>query len=532
LLPYRYGYAENASVETLNQRADGVAFSQNITYILDGLLVNVTAAPDLLGGVSALGALSLPLSSIIKSEFSSTWTAFRNDKLDIDTILVGATALQALVMVFDLTYRILQTFKIVRRHWNGSMVELPVINMKTVKLSWSQSLCTFLAYVDSIGAVAVLLVVFAALVAFIIVSVYTASLVSYRSACVTHESNSTYIMRGMHSLAFNYASMEGNLAMSRGVMAHNERATSECVVHSRSAESKYQSFADTFKSLNASYRASVHDVDAISTCLDVSVVDSSYKSVCCHYADYRNEYESCSSVLTNGTCALDTFTGDVIMPPSYYAERVPSFAPFNASLDRGRAALFSCEELPTCTISCGGPDYTVVSSSAQMCSCSAEWYFHSGVIQILLMCTIYVTINASRMLVTRGIGMVVWRHLIRAPVLECRLECSEEGEIIQIAAEKAKANPPSSPPLLTISDVEEDRDRVSEEYEKEVVPEVTPEMMDTSRNLHHIIEKTLRHYYVKGWLYIALGGLLNAFWLVPLPILDDSITYRPDHASV
>lgn len=514
--PPEYGYAEDANDESLNQQQDGITFNANITSILGSMSTNMTGVTiNATGNDIQTDAADIPLSSIIKSKVSSAWASFSNDELDLTNVIHAATTIEAILVIFDLTYRVFHTFRIVRRHWNGSMVELPVVNMKREDSTWTECLCKWLAYVDSVGTFGVLIMVFLVIIVYIIASVYTTSLLSYRAACVTETSNSTYVMRGMYTMAFNYASLEGNFALSKGVSSQNERAMSQCMMHSESSKSEYQHFVQQVQLLNGTYTESASDLDIISRCVAEEAISSFYMSNCCHYADYRDTYEGCATIYSNSSaCAIDPFTGNVLMPPWHYADQVsPMSGAYDDVVSVGTDAIFSCDPLPVCSISCNGPDDSIISSSAQMCSCSAEWYIHGSVIQVLLMCIIYLAMNASRSLITQGLAMLLWRQL-HPPILECRLECSVDGTVLEAddshIVECERGHDP---------DGKDDQ----EEYDSR---------QSTDSMLKENIENELRHFRRVGYMYVLAGILMNVAWMATLPFVEDSITYRPNEATI
>ncbi len=515
--PPEYGYATDANDERLNQQQDGIDFNANITTILGTLSTNMTdMTVNVTDNDMQAATSNIPLSSTIKSKVSSAWASFRNDRLDLTNVIRGAATIEAILVIFDLTYRIFQTFRIVRRHWNGSMVELPVVNMKREDSTWTESVCKWLAYIDSVGTFAVLMIAFLIIIVYVIASVYTTSLLSYRSACVTESSNSTYGMRGMYTVAFNYASLEGNFALSKGVTSLNEKATSQCMIHSESSKSEYQHFVQQVQLLNGTYIERVSDLNIISRCVAEDAISSFYMSNCCHYADYRDSYDVCEAIYSNGSsCTIDPFTGNVLMPPWHYADQVAKMpGTYDDVASAGDDVIFSCDSLPACSVSCDGPDDSIITSSAQMCSCSAEWYIHGSIIQVLLMSVIYVAMNVSRALITKGLAMLLWRNLQPA-ILECRLECSEEGDLVDATADS------------NMGECERGHDSVDGKDKHE-----NDEYQPFESKLKGNIDKELEHFRFIGYMYFITGILMNVVWMATLPFIEDSITYRPNEATI
>ena len=184
---------------------------------------------------------------------------------------------------------------------------------------------------------------------------YSSSLLSYRAACVTGDHDSTFLMRALNSIAFNYASMDGNSELNSGISTHNQDSADACSSYSHEFQADYVAFYDSFIEYNATYWATTSDLQQLVDCVDLTLIDEYYKSQCCHYAEYREQYSECDHIASNATCPIDSFTGDVVMPPSLYTTRVPSVSDLNSSLANADSALFDCSYLPACSVSCTGP---------------------------------------------------------------------------------------------------------------------------------------------------------------------------------
>lgn len=61
----------------------------------------------------------------------------------------------------------------------------------------------------------------------------------YVAACVVHSSNSTFVSRTVNSAAFNYASLDGNTDISKGILKYNLRSSDYCVASTHSSVQVY-----------------------------------------------------------------------------------------------------------------------------------------------------------------------------------------------------------------------------------------------------------------------------------------------------
>ena len=58
--------------------------------------------------------------------------------------------------------------------------------------------------------------------------------------------------------------------------------------------------------------------------------------------------------------------------------------------------LFDCSSLPSCKVSCKGPDEIVVGKVTDDCTCMVQWYFNGYVIEMTISIIIYILLNISR----------------------------------------------------------------------------------------------------------------------------------------
>ncbi len=525
--PPTYAYAENASLEARRQEQDTATYLANLTSTLSGLSeisVNISydsSDDDLISTIAEVSP-----SSIVKSEFSSSWAEFRPGAVDIEVWITGALTVEGLFMMLDVMYRVLQSWKLLRKHWKGSHVDVAPVDLRPAKSDLGDVVCSYLAYLDSAGIFLALIVCFVLVITYTVALTYSTSLLSYRAACVNGDrTDSTFLMRAMNSIAFNYASMDGNTELNSGVNMYNRDIADVCSTYQADYQGEYLTFLSSFMEYNSTYWAAVRDLQQLVDCVDFTPIDQFYKSRCCHYAEYRKEYPECDYIASNATCPIDSFTGDVIMPPSLYVMRVPSLSRLSGSLANAENALFKCSSLPTCSVSCAGPEGTIIGSSSQVCSCSAEWYLHSSVLQALLKCTIYVILNISRILLTRSVAMLMRKFLSQAH-LECRIKCSQAGHIItDNGGHGADKDRVAKTEISNIADAH-CYSTTSEEGEGKQQQALYDTVL-----LQEAIEAALLHHQRKAIAFFVVGILINSIWIAPLVVLEDSIAYQPHEQS-
>ena len=82
------------------------------------------------------------LSSVVKSKFSSSWAEFSPGAVDIEVWVTGALTIEGLFMMLDVIYRALQSWKLLRKHWKGSHVNVAPVDLRPSKSEWGDVICS------------------------------------------------------------------------------------------------------------------------------------------------------------------------------------------------------------------------------------------------------------------------------------------------------------------------------------------------------------------------------------------------------
>lgn len=72
------------------------------------------------------------------------------------------------------------------------------------------------------------------------------------AACVEHTANSTFISRVMQAGAFNYASMDGNAALTSGVVKYNTLSAAHCATSGVTSATTYHNLLGSLLTSNQS----------------------------------------------------------------------------------------------------------------------------------------------------------------------------------------------------------------------------------------------------------------------------------------
>ena len=72
-------------------------------------------------------------------------------------------------------------------------------------------------------------------------------------------------------------------------------------------------------------------------------------------------------------------------------------------------SVYNCDALPTCDMTCGGPNKPKLSMQAESCSCMIQWGLHSMWLRAVLAASIYIIVNFTRTKLVKGISKIFWR---------------------------------------------------------------------------------------------------------------------------
>jgi hypothetical protein len=85
--------------------------------------------------------------------------------------------------------------------------------------------------------------------------------------------------------------------------------------------------------------------------------------------------------------------------------------------------------LPSCDITCIGPQKEKLEKAAKECSCIGEWMFHSYGLRGILSFLIFLILNISRKTLIDGLARILWRNL-HPGAFTVWATCDSSGDII------------------------------------------------------------------------------------------------------
>lgn len=94
-----------------------------------------------------------------------------------------------------------------------------------------------------------------------------------------------------------------------------------------------------------------------------------------------------------------------------------------------KSAVFDCSVLPSCDVTCIGPQKEKLRKAAKECSCIGEWLFHAYWLRGVLSFLIFIILNISRVTLVDGLARILWKNL-NPGAFTVWATCDSSGTII------------------------------------------------------------------------------------------------------
>lgn len=167
-----------------------------------------------------------------------------------------------------------------------------------------------------------------------------------------------------------------------------------------------------------------------------------------------------------------------------------------------KSAIFDCEQLGTCSVTCPGPHKSLVGSISERCGCTLEWYFHSKLMQNTFAFFVYVFMNIARTLFFSGITRLLWKQ-IYPDRLTVSATCNSEGSLVTSSKVKGTSRENLIVAIQTRSKGEENS--------------------ELSREFRAKLKRCLRNFFATGILLLIFSALANGVWIYALLVTSQSL---------
>jgi hypothetical protein len=225
----------------------------------------------------------------------------------------------------------------------------------------------------------------------------------------------TLITDNLYSMAYNYASEDGNNEYWATLDDYNVRLSSNCAEYGQASAEELQSRERDYESTKSLLVFMRSDFVEMSSCLDFAQMDTDLAAALqAENADYLNP--------------VNPFTADDNL--AQYLNRADGGDHAECFVDVSTAELrdsrFNCEQLPECNVGCNGVEWDVVRTWTYGCGCYIEWWFHSNFLLFGLAIVIYICVNIGRQYFVSGICLLFYEKL-GTNLFEYHGTCDREG---------------------------------------------------------------------------------------------------------
>lgn len=253
---------------------------------------------------------------------------------------------------------------------------------------------------------------------------------------------------------YNLAASSGNARWETGFATFNSHYTATCDKGIATTQQTYSKSLQSLQNINQTYGYYVHQAQLLHSCIDMNAMDTDIDRLCCASENCVLRNTSLSSQCpfylqtapssdmffqdlwwnndnqpTEEMCSQLYLLQEKVLSNSKTTNKqnlqfninqdsssVHSIVWQNGLNDKTSWAMFDCSALPTCQLTCGGPDEIMLARRSKDCMCRVEWFWNAHLLQGSLVIVIFLVLNISRDLVCSGL-LRVWWSMFLPPVM-------------------------------------------------------------------------------------------------------------------
>ena len=349
-------------------------------------------------------------------KLTSRYESFHRPKLNFEYLIFELSSIVNVLYLGDYIFRAYLTLKLCYKYWNVSSIKVPEIDIRKNKeitnpFTMSKGrILFFLVTHPMVGGILAFAVAF--LTISVITSIYSPIFRHYASECIPEDGQGTFLGRNLYTTAYNFASRDGSSLLRKKLDDFDIKSIESCSSeHSSSVFmysedlAKLESHRNTLVRLNA-------DMILMDDCLDKDLIQNLFQNACCGeigYGQCSNQTEKYENI-HELKCPLDEQKNPLNHTGYYLSKRSCDI------YDRQdewvlQDAIFNCQALPSCDVTCDGPQKQKLRQVTRECSCMFEWFIHSLCLRMILSFLIFGLMNGSRVIFVDGLARVLWRRL-------------------------------------------------------------------------------------------------------------------------
>ena len=335
--------------------------------------------------------------------------------IDLNLWFLQFTSLGDLMFLLDFSFRVFCTIRLFAKYWSVGALKMPDVDLRT-KREWNNPLG--MSYMKQVALLAtnpllsvLLCALFGGWLMTITYSIYSPLHNAYMLGCVPHKGNGTFVTNNLFSVAYNYAYQDGSGDLVAGLESFDSEKEQICTSLYTSSAKRQNDNTAVLSTLTNAHNKYMENMDLLKRCINIENINADFDSVCCGLEGYR----SCrwNEIYLNRTCPIN----ELVNPPapfpppgSYLAEESCTVGMYGNNWQLSDA-VFHCEKLPACDVTCKGPHKEKIRAVTNECGCTIEWYIHSILLQVALALVIYASCNVSRISLIEGFSRLMWKRL-------------------------------------------------------------------------------------------------------------------------
>ena len=551
------GFEEPAQEEAA-QKNRTQEYEASVRTIVDGINSDAEVAAAMLRASlgSPLNAtvlqasMSLPLLSELALPFESSVLVRLEE---IATWLSPLLSIRTLLFLFDGFYRLAQTVRLVTSYWGNSAAEPPPVDIRDKNSeaskasrsccdgSWSQCLhgaASWFLIFAATWAYVLLFFLLVGLILYVLTGVYMLEYNSYVGACVSHSTDQSHLSAFLGQLALLYSTRPGHESITRGVGDYNLRVSAVCGAEQQnaSAQSMYGTQMRDYLALNRTRQSALDNVALLFDCVNMTAMDLQFSNLC----------GAGAGAGAGPFCPTDSSTGRPLAAPSAYIMNETRVLCYDARVQdnlhggvvttSGLAVAnsntiepdgFNCTALPSCKVTCSGPDPVFVRAVVKQCSCMSEWYINSTIFQVAIAVVVYAILQCSRTLFCSGLVMINFELLSAGGSFQVISECHRADDVDLVPATTES----SGCDTWTTQDVEFGEKSSASGTTTDINSDTSActgatavPLQDTAA-VQTELEAVVERYKRSGWWYILAGVSINMLWVTVLFFARRNMAY-------
>lgn len=458
----------------------------------------------------------------IKSKVSTVnlnFESLSDPDIDFNLWFLQFSSLLDRLVFLDYIFRAFITIRLLLKYWFATSLAMPQIDIRVNKdiknpfrMHPARAAMTFLT---SPAGSFLIFVGVGTWLALIIYALYLPLFKSYTSGCIDTNGNGTFITKNLYSLSYNHAYQEGSGLLLNGLDAFDVKRGDTC-------SSRYTASVALQNNINSNFTAYSNfqvelseNMGLAQRCIDGDKLNSSFLEACCGYPAYPSCTDEAQS--HNITCPIDdrreisTIQMPFELPGIALREQTCSVS-VQGSIWEIDDAIFDCEELASCDMTCDEPRRQVLNPATEKCGCTIEWYLHSQWLCISLALLLYFLMNVARVFFTSGLTRLLWKYIYpeRFTVL---VTCDSNGGLVT----NSKGTSGSHDDLIKAIKLRSSSSRQTLQNE---------ELRHLSKDLRAKFSRSLNIFYITGTAQIAASFVACGAWVYIVVVVSQSLTPR------